>query len=206
MHSTARQTRFGTWRQLWLTLAIAEKELGLPIPDGAIEEMQQHLVRPTYPLSQRIPHTLVVMLGTGRGSIRGSGAGGEETSTRCNGSRSRLWSSLSHRRSHHSSRCHFLLRHRQCRPHLPSTRLRYSPTEIGRRYRSLGQVCRGVQELANVGMDSLPAGSIDDGWKTMYSLDSSSYSSSMFLLRRRSSMNVRIGTLDGSAKHPASSR
>lgn len=39
------QTRFGTWRQLWLTLAIAEKQLGLPIPDGAIEEMQQHLVR-----------------------------------------------------------------------------------------------------------------------------------------------------------------
>lgn len=40
------QTRFGTWRQLWLNLAIAEKELGLPIPDRAIEEMRQHLVRP----------------------------------------------------------------------------------------------------------------------------------------------------------------
>lgn len=39
------QTRFGTWRQLWLNLAIAEKELGLPIPDRAIEEMKQHLVR-----------------------------------------------------------------------------------------------------------------------------------------------------------------
>lgn len=38
------QTRFGTWRQLWLTLAIAEKELGLPIPDGAIEEMKANLV------------------------------------------------------------------------------------------------------------------------------------------------------------------
>ena len=39
------QTRFGTWRQLWLTLAIAEKELGLPIPDAAIEEMKANLVR-----------------------------------------------------------------------------------------------------------------------------------------------------------------
>lgn len=39
------QTRFGTWRQLWLTLAIAEKQLGLPIPDKAIEEMKAHLVR-----------------------------------------------------------------------------------------------------------------------------------------------------------------
>lgn len=37
------QTRFGTWRQLWLTLAIAEKQLGLPIPDEAIEQMKAHL-------------------------------------------------------------------------------------------------------------------------------------------------------------------
>ncbi|KAK4703473.1 adenylosuccinate lyase, partial [Phenoliferia sp. Uapishka_3] len=37
-------TRFGTWRQLWLTLAIAEKELGLPIPEKAIEEMKANLV------------------------------------------------------------------------------------------------------------------------------------------------------------------
>ena len=35
--------RFGTWRQLWLNLAIAEKELGLPIPDEAIEQMRAHL-------------------------------------------------------------------------------------------------------------------------------------------------------------------
>lgn len=40
----ASQTRFGTWRQLWLSLAIAERQLGLPIPDGAIEEMKAHLV------------------------------------------------------------------------------------------------------------------------------------------------------------------
>ena len=37
------QTRFGTWRQLWLNLAIAEKELGLPISDTAIEQMKSHL-------------------------------------------------------------------------------------------------------------------------------------------------------------------
>lgn len=36
-------TRFGTWRSLWLNLAIAEKELGLPIPDAAIEEMKANL-------------------------------------------------------------------------------------------------------------------------------------------------------------------
>ncbi|KAL7425077.1 adenylosuccinase ade13 [Cryptotrichosporon argae] len=36
-------TRFGTWRQLWLNLAIAEKELGLPISDAAIEQMRANL-------------------------------------------------------------------------------------------------------------------------------------------------------------------
>lgn len=35
--------RFSTWRELWLNLAIAEKELGLPIPDEAIEEMKKNL-------------------------------------------------------------------------------------------------------------------------------------------------------------------
>ncbi|CAH7685223.1 L-Aspartase-like protein [Phakopsora pachyrhizi] len=37
------QTRFSTWRQLWLSLAQAQKELGLPIPERAIEEMRANL-------------------------------------------------------------------------------------------------------------------------------------------------------------------
>lgn len=37
--------RFHTWRKLWLNLAIAEKELGLPVSDEAIQEMQDNLVR-----------------------------------------------------------------------------------------------------------------------------------------------------------------
>nr|ODN80292.1 adenylosuccinate lyase [Cryptococcus depauperatus CBS 7841] len=36
-------TRFGTWRKLWLNLAIAEKELGLAISDAAIEQMKANL-------------------------------------------------------------------------------------------------------------------------------------------------------------------
>ncbi|WWC65802.1 adenylosuccinate lyase [Kwoniella dejecticola CBS 10117] len=36
-------TRFGTWRKLWLNLAIAEKELGLDITDKAIEQMKANL-------------------------------------------------------------------------------------------------------------------------------------------------------------------
>ena len=37
--------RFHTWRKLWLNLAIAEKELGLPISDEAIAQMKDNLVR-----------------------------------------------------------------------------------------------------------------------------------------------------------------
>ncbi|KAF8901147.1 adenylosuccinate lyase [Gymnopilus junonius] len=35
--------RFSIWRQLWLNLAIAEKQLGLPISDEAIEQMKANL-------------------------------------------------------------------------------------------------------------------------------------------------------------------
>src|SRR4051812_20460786 len=35
--------RHGLWRQLWLALAESEKELGVPIPDEAIEQMRGHL-------------------------------------------------------------------------------------------------------------------------------------------------------------------
>jgi adenylosuccinate lyase len=36
-------TRHGLWRQLWLALAEAEKELGVPIPEDAIAQMRDHL-------------------------------------------------------------------------------------------------------------------------------------------------------------------
>ncbi len=35
--------RHGLWRELWLALAESEKELGVPIPDEAIEQMRAHL-------------------------------------------------------------------------------------------------------------------------------------------------------------------
>lgn len=35
--------RYGLWRRLWLALAEAEKELGVPIPDAAIEQMRANL-------------------------------------------------------------------------------------------------------------------------------------------------------------------
>ena len=37
------QTRHGYWRRLWLALAEAERELGVPIPDEAIAQMRAHL-------------------------------------------------------------------------------------------------------------------------------------------------------------------
>ncbi|KAI5829745.1 Adenylosuccinate lyase [Schizophyllum commune Tattone D] len=42
-HLFSPAMRFSTWRKLWLYLATAEKELGLPIPDDAIEQMKANL-------------------------------------------------------------------------------------------------------------------------------------------------------------------
>lgn len=39
------RTRYGLWRRLWLVLAEAEKALGVPIPDAAIEQMRANLDR-----------------------------------------------------------------------------------------------------------------------------------------------------------------
>jgi len=35
--------KFGTWRRLWLALAEAEREMGLPIADEAIAQLREHL-------------------------------------------------------------------------------------------------------------------------------------------------------------------
>ncbi|KAK0231243.1 L-Aspartase-like protein [Armillaria fumosa] len=42
-HLFSPANRFYTWRKLWLNLAIAERELGLPIPEEAIEQMKHNL-------------------------------------------------------------------------------------------------------------------------------------------------------------------
>ena len=38
------RSKFATWRRLWLWLAEAEQELGLPIPDAALAQLREHLV------------------------------------------------------------------------------------------------------------------------------------------------------------------
>ena len=37
------QHRFGTWRRLWVALAEAEREMGLPVTEEAIREMKEGL-------------------------------------------------------------------------------------------------------------------------------------------------------------------
>ena len=37
------QRKFSTWRRLWVVLAEAEQELGLPITDAQIAEMKAHV-------------------------------------------------------------------------------------------------------------------------------------------------------------------
>jgi len=47
------QKKFSTWRRLWLALAEAQKELGLPIQDEQLEEMRAHLEDIDYELAER---------------------------------------------------------------------------------------------------------------------------------------------------------
>jgi len=43
IHLFSARRRYTTWRRLWLALAEAEAELGLEIPDRALEQMRAHL-------------------------------------------------------------------------------------------------------------------------------------------------------------------
>jgi len=45
--------KFRTWRKLWIALAEAEKELGLPISDGQIAELRQHATNINYADAER---------------------------------------------------------------------------------------------------------------------------------------------------------
>lgn len=60
------QTRFSTWRQLWLNLAIAEKELGLEIPDEAITQMKANLVSVNHKSEGTIENLFHFPLGVSR--------------------------------------------------------------------------------------------------------------------------------------------
>lgn len=42
-HLWSSQTKFSTWRRLWVALAEAEQEIGLSITDAQIEELRQHV-------------------------------------------------------------------------------------------------------------------------------------------------------------------
>ena len=46
------QRKFSTWRRLWVILAEAEKELGLPISDAQIAELKVVLARARNTLAQ----------------------------------------------------------------------------------------------------------------------------------------------------------
>ena len=43
LHLFSAQKRIETWRRLWVSLAKAEMELGLPITAQQVEELQQHI-------------------------------------------------------------------------------------------------------------------------------------------------------------------
>ena len=46
-------TRYQTWRRLWVSLARAEMELGLPITQGQVEELEAHISEIDYDCVRR---------------------------------------------------------------------------------------------------------------------------------------------------------
>jgi adenylosuccinate lyase len=48
----SEQRKFGVWRRLWVMLAEAEQELGLPITSAQIAELKQHLDDIDFPAAQ----------------------------------------------------------------------------------------------------------------------------------------------------------
>ena len=50
--------KFTTWRRLWIALARAEKELGLPITQGQIDELEREKDHINYDLAQETAREL----------------------------------------------------------------------------------------------------------------------------------------------------
>ena len=82
------RTRYGLWRRLWLALAEAEKELGVPIPDTAIDYLTiamfgAQLVLDRYaslavaryklPVTPASPQALLTEIGRRRGGLKPGG-------------------------------------------------------------------------------------------------------------------------------------
>jgi len=95
------QNRFYTWRKLWLNLAIAEKQLGLPISDEAIAQMKNNLVGCViqhlyFWVSVKLNefffvYVCVYQIVSHSRAIRDRSSRRKETSTRCHGARTHLW-------------------------------------------------------------------------------------------------------------------
>ena len=74
-------TRHGLWRQLWLALAEAEQELGVPIPDEAIAQMRAHLDDIDFDAVADVRAALPPRRDGARPRVRRRGAGGAADSS-----------------------------------------------------------------------------------------------------------------------------
>lgn len=54
----SNDTKFSTWRKLWIALAESEKELGLPITDEQIEQMRQNIYNIDYAKAAEYEHKM----------------------------------------------------------------------------------------------------------------------------------------------------
>ena len=60
LHLFSPDMRFQTWRRLWVALARAEHELGLPITQEQVDELAAHITDIDYEVAEKREHRAVV--------------------------------------------------------------------------------------------------------------------------------------------------
>ena len=72
--------KFSTWRRLWVALARAEMELGLPVHQEQVDELEAHITDIDYNLAAKME---------------------KRAPSRCNGAHPRLWDAVSKGNANH---------------------------------------------------------------------------------------------------------
>ena len=66
LHLFSPDMRFQTWRRLWVALARAEHELGLPITQEQVDELAAHITDIDYEVAEKREHEVRMCTRTAR--------------------------------------------------------------------------------------------------------------------------------------------
>lgn len=140
--------RASTWRQLWVWLAEAERELGLPIPEDAIQEMRENVrvsdeaFDKAREYEAKFRHDVMAHVHAYGEVSNSRGEGGRGKGDDVNGGRYRMRQRLL------DISIWGINSDRQCRSHLPEEGFGPHSSQARQGYPELAGVCPQVQGLA----------------------------------------------------------